>query len=65
MGHKITTVPLIWKIWDIIFSFWANYFMGHFSGYFDPLKISLEMAHEVICPQNEKFNPAFSKSAVH
>jgi hypothetical protein len=24
MGHKITNVPLILKIWDIIFSFWAN-----------------------------------------
>jgi hypothetical protein len=25
MGHKITTVPLILKIWEIIFCFWANY----------------------------------------
>ncbi len=61
MGHKITNVPLILKIWEIIFCFWANYFMGHFSGYFEgassfltpklslaalgPLKISLETAH--------------------
>jgi hypothetical protein len=35
MGHKITNVPLILKIWEIIFCFWANYFMGHFSGYFE------------------------------
>jgi hypothetical protein len=35
MGHKITNVPLILKIWKIIFCFWANYFMGHFSGYFE------------------------------
>jgi hypothetical protein len=31
MGHKITIAPLILKIWDIIFCFWANYFMGCFS----------------------------------
>jgi hypothetical protein len=30
MEHKITSVPLILKIWEIIFSFWATYFMGHF-----------------------------------
>jgi hypothetical protein len=23
------------KIWEIIFCFWANYFVGHFSGYFE------------------------------
>ncbi len=28
MGHKITNAPLILKIWEIIFCFWANYFMG-------------------------------------
>jgi hypothetical protein len=33
MGHKISNVPMILKIWEIIFCFWANYFMGHFSGY--------------------------------
>jgi hypothetical protein len=88
MGHKITYVPLILKIWEI-FCFGANYFMGHFSGYFEgastfltpkfslaacardnlerpkslgPLKISLEMAHKVICPQKKKSS---AKSAVH
>ncbi len=35
MGHKITKVTLILKIWEIIFCFWANYFMGHFEGYFE------------------------------
>ncbi len=35
LGHKITNVPLILKIWEIIFCFWANYFMGHFEGYFE------------------------------
>ncbi len=31
-GHA----PLILKIWDIIlFWFWTNYIMGHFSGYFE------------------------------
>jgi hypothetical protein len=35
MGYKITNVPLIFKIWEIIFGFWANYFMGHFLGYFE------------------------------
>jgi hypothetical protein len=35
MGHKITNVPLILKILEIIFCFWANYFMGHFEGYFE------------------------------
>ena len=35
-GHKNTNAPLILKIWDIIFFwFWANYIMGHFSGYFE------------------------------
>jgi hypothetical protein len=36
MGHKNTNAPLILKIRDIIFfKFWANYIMGHFSGYFE------------------------------
>jgi hypothetical protein len=35
MRYKITNVPLILKIWEIICCFWANYFMGHFSGYFE------------------------------
>jgi hypothetical protein len=34
-GHKTTNVPLILKIWEIIFCFWANCFMGHFEGYFE------------------------------
>jgi hypothetical protein len=45
MGHKITNVPLILKIWEIIFSFWANYFIGHLSGYF-------EGASTFLTPQN-------------
>jgi hypothetical protein len=35
MGHKMTNIPQFLKICDIIFGFWANYFMGHFSGYFE------------------------------
>ncbi len=35
IGHKITNVPLILKNWEIIFSFWANYLMGHFEGHFE------------------------------
>jgi hypothetical protein len=36
MGHKNTNAPLILKIREIIFFlFWANYIMGHFSGYFE------------------------------
>jgi hypothetical protein len=45
MGHKITNVLLILKIWEIIFCFWENYFMGHFSGYF-------EGASTFLTPQN-------------
>ena len=33
--HKITNVPLFKKIWDIIFCFWDNHFMSHFSGHFE------------------------------
>ncbi len=58
MGHKITNVPLILKI-----TLWAisrDILRG--PQLFLPLKISLEMAHKVICPQ--KKSPAFSKSAV-
>ncbi len=46
MGHKITYVPLILKIRDIIFLFLGKLFYGPYLG---PLKISLEMAHKVIC----------------
>jgi hypothetical protein len=47
MGHKNINAPLILKIRDIIFLFWANYIMGHFSGNFEgastflTLKLSL------------------------
>jgi hypothetical protein len=38
-GHIITiNVPLILKIWEIIFFLRANYFMGHFEGYFEGAK---------------------------
>ena len=33
--HKITNVPLIKKIWDIIFFFWDNNFLSYFSGQFE------------------------------
>jgi len=35
LGHKITNVPLLKKLWDIIFFFWDNQFMSHFSGHFE------------------------------
>jgi hypothetical protein len=35
MGNKISNVPLILKIWEIIFCFWENYFIDHFSGHFE------------------------------
>jgi hypothetical protein len=28
LGHKITNVPLIWKVGDIIFFSWAKLIMG-------------------------------------
>jgi hypothetical protein len=37
--HKITNVPLFKKIWDIIFFFWDNNFLSHFSGHFEGAKI--------------------------
>jgi len=33
--HKITNVPLFKKLWDIIFFFWDNNFLSHFSGHFE------------------------------
>jgi len=35
---KITNLLLILKIWEIIFCFWANYFMDHLwvSAFFSP-----------------------------
>jgi hypothetical protein len=33
--HKITNVPLLKKLWDIIFFFWDNNFLSHFSGHFE------------------------------
>jgi hypothetical protein len=35
LGHKITNVPLIWKVGDIIFFSWAKFIMGQFSGFFE------------------------------
>ena len=33
--HKITNFPKFKKLWDIIFSFWDNNFLSHFSGHFE------------------------------
>jgi hypothetical protein len=34
-GHKNTNAPLIFEsLGYYFFGFWANYIMGHFSGYF-------------------------------
>jgi hypothetical protein len=58
MGHKINNVPLISKIWDIIFLFFGqitfwDIFRDTLRGprlFCDgPLKKSPKMAHEVIC----------------
>jgi hypothetical protein len=60
MGHKNTNAPLILKIRDIIFfdlgklqngPFLTLKFRGQKS--LGPLKISLEMAHYVVCPQKK------------
>ncbi len=62
--HKITHVPLIKKLWDIIFFFWDNNFLSHFSGHFEgasTLKMSLEMAQKVIVPQKKDYVPQFLK----
>ncbi len=72
-GHKNTNAPLIFEdLGYYFFWFWANYIMGHFSGYFEgasgqfrgqkslgPLEISLEMAHYVVCPQKKNNIPHF------
>ena len=39
--HKITNVPLFKKLWDIIFFFWDNNFLIHFSGHFEGAKTFL------------------------
>jgi hypothetical protein len=37
-GHKNTNAPLIFEnLGYYFFLFWANYIMGHFSGYFGAL----------------------------
>ncbi len=52
--HKITNVSLILKMREIIFCFWANYSMGHFSGDFEgastfwPLKCPTLRIHEIL-----------------
>ncbi len=33
--HKNTNVPLFKKLFDIIFFWWENHFMSHFSGHFE------------------------------
>jgi hypothetical protein len=35
-GHKNTNAPLFFEnLGYYFFGFWANYIMGHFSGYFE------------------------------
>jgi hypothetical protein len=61
LNPKITNIPLILKIWEIIFCFWANYSMGmgQFSGYFEGASTFLtaqnipEMANKIIFPQKK------------
>jgi hypothetical protein len=57
------------KIWDIIFLVLGKLhngpFLGIFGGgldYFDPLEISLEMAHYVVCPQKKIISRIFKIS---
>jgi hypothetical protein len=52
LGHKITNVPLIWKVWDIIFIFLSKTHKGTVLGIFrggldlfDP-KIALRYAQD-------------------
>jgi hypothetical protein len=51
--HKNINVPLLKKLWDIIF-FWDNNFRSHFSGHF-------EGAQKVIVPQKKNYVPQFLK----
>jgi hypothetical protein len=66
--HKITNVPLFKKIWDIIFFFWDNKFLSHFSGHFEGAstfltpKLSLETAQKVIVPQKKIMSRIFLNS---
>jgi hypothetical protein len=46
----LPNVPLILKSWEIIFSFWENYFMGHFSGYFEGAVILTHCAQILALP---------------
>ncbi len=58
-GHKNTNAPLILKIRYYFFVLGKLHngpFLGIFRGgldFFDPLEISLEMAHYVVCPQKK------------
>jgi hypothetical protein len=78
-GHKNTNAPLIFENLGYYFFFiWANYIMGHFSGFFEgastfltqfrgqkslgPLEISLEKAHYVVCPQKKIISRIFKIS---
>ena len=61
--HKITNVPLLKKLWDIIFFFWDNNFLSHLGvkKVEAPLKMSREMAQKVIVPKKENYVPKFLK----
>jgi hypothetical protein len=69
-AHKNTNAPLILKIRDIIFflvlgKLHNGPFLGLFRGalnFFEPLEISLEMAHYVVCPQKKIISRIFKIS---
>jgi hypothetical protein len=49
LGHKITNVPLIWKVGDIILFSWAKLIKGQFSGF----------SHYEFCPLKKNNLPHF------
>jgi hypothetical protein len=70
-GHKNTNAPLILKFRDIIFFTWANYIMGHFSGYFEgastflTLKIAPRCARDTIRVKKVLAPPEISLEMAH
>jgi len=50
MGHNITKCTADFEKLGDYFSFWENYFMGHFSGYFEGAVILTHCAQILALP---------------
>jgi hypothetical protein len=66
--HKITNVPLFKKLWDIIFFFWDNNYLSHFSGHFEgaltfltPSKCPLKWLKKLLSRKKKNYVPQFLK----